>query len=107
MLKKATTDECGRGFINPNYRFQSIEIGEPLFDLVGKIVILGVSAAGIANLVATLSSTQHPHQLQANLLEILLSGDSVSIPNLSTIVGLASFLVLALAFIFLSRFDSL
>ena len=107
MLKKATTDECGRGFINPNYRFQSVEIGEPLSDLVGKIVILGVSAAGIANLVATLSGAQHPHQLQASLLEILLRGDSVSIPNLSTIVGLASFLVLALAFIFLSRFDSL
>jgi hypothetical protein len=107
MQKKAMTDEYGRVFINPNYRFQSVEIGEPLSDLVGKIVILGASAAGIANLVATLSGAQHPRQLQTNLLEILLSSDSVSIPNLSTIVGLVSFLVLALAFIFLSRFDSL
>jgi len=107
MLKKVPTDEYGRVFINPNYRFQSVEIGEPLSDLVGKIVILGVSAAGIANLVTTLSDAQHPHQLQANLLEILLNGDSVWIPNSSTIVGLVSFLVLALAFIFFSRFDSL
>lgn len=107
MLKKVPTDEYGRGFINPNYRFQSIEIGEPIPDQTGKIVILGVTAAGIANLVATPSGAQHPHQLQASLLEILLNGDSVSIPNSSTIVGLVSFLVLALAFIFLSRFDSL
>jgi len=98
------TDEYGRVFVNPNYRFQSVEIGEPIPDLTGKIVILGVTAAGIANPVATPAGAQHPHQLQASLLETLLNGDSVSIPNWSAIADLAAFLVLALALIILSRF---
>ena len=98
------TDEYGRVFVNPNYRFQSVEIGEPIPDLTGKIVILGVTAAGIANPVATPAGAQHPHQLQASLLETLQNGDSVSIPNWSAIADLAAFLVLALALIILSRF---
>ena len=98
------TDEYGRVFVNPNYRFQSVEIGEPIPDLTGKIVILGVTAAGIANPVATPAGAQHPHQLQASLLETLLNGDSVSIPNWSAIADLAAFLGLALALIILSRF---
>jgi adenylate cyclase len=99
------TDEYGRVFVNPNYRFQSIEIGkDPLPDLTGKIVVLGVTAAGVSNPVATPSGAQHPHQLQASLLETLLNGDSVSIPNWSAIADLAAFLGLALALIVLSRF---
>ena len=99
------TDEYGRVFVNPNYRFQSVEIGkDPLPDLTGKIVVLGVTAAGVSNPVATPSGAQHPHQLQASLLETLLNGDSVSIPNWSAIADLAAFLGLALALIILSRF---
>ena len=99
------TDEYGRVFINPNYQFRSVEIGEgPLPDLSGKIVIVGVTAAGIANPVATPSGAQHPHVLQASILETLINGDSVSIPNWSVIADLAAFLGLALALIILSRF---
>jgi adenylate cyclase len=99
------TDEYGRTFINPNYQFPSYEIGEdPLPVLSGKIVIVGVTAAGISNPVATPSGAQHPHVLQASILETLINGDSVSIPNWSVIADLAAFLGLALALIILSRF---
>ncbi len=99
------TDEYGRVFINPNYQFQSVEIGkDPLPDLNGKIVILGVTAAGIANPVATPAGAQHPHVLQASILETLINGDSVSIPVWSQLADLAAFLGLALALIVLSRF---
>ena len=99
------TDEYSRVFINPNYQFRSVEIGEgPLPDLSGKIVIVGVTAAGIANPVATPSGAQHPHVLQASILETLINGNSVSIPNWSVIADLAAFLGLALALIILSRF---
>lgn len=98
------TDEYGRVFINPNYRFQSYEIGaSPLPDLTGKIVILGVTAAGVSNPVATPSGAQHPHQLQASILETLINGDSVSIPNWTQLVDLIALLVLALALIIISR----
>ena len=98
------TDEYGRVFINQNYKFKSYEIGEPLPDLSGKIVILGVTAAGVANPVATPSGAQYPHDLQASILETLINGDSVAIPNWSTVADLAAFLGLALALIVLSRF---
>ena len=98
------TDEYGRVFVNPNYQFQSYEIGaDPLPDLSGKIAIVGVTAAGISNPVATPSGAQSPHQLQASLLETLLNGDSVSVPNWTGLVDLASFIVLAIALIAISR----
>jgi adenylate cyclase len=99
------TDEYGRVFVNPNYQFSSVEIGEdPLPDLSGKIVIVGVTAAGISNPVATPSGAQHPHFLQASILETLINGDSVSIPVWGQLADLAAFLGLALALIILSRF---
>ncbi len=99
------TDEYGRTFINPNYQFQSYEIGSsPLPDLTGKIAIVGVTAAGISNPVATPSGAQHPHQLQASILETLINGDSVSIPNWIPLVDLGGFLLLFLALVVISRF---
>jgi adenylate cyclase len=98
------TDEYGRVFINPNYQFQSVEIGkDPLPDLTGKIVVLGVTAAGLSNPVATPAGAQYPHQLQASILETLIKGDSVSIPNWAQLVDLAALLVLALSLIIISR----
>ena len=98
------TDEYGRVFINPNYVFPSVEVGGDIPRLDGKIVIVGVTAAGIANPVATPQGEQHPHVLQASILETLINGDSVAIPNWSAIADLAAFLGLALALIILSRF---
>ena len=99
------TDEYGRVFVNPNYKFQSFEIGAgPLPDLSGKIVVIGVTAAGIVNPVATPSGAQNPHQVQASLLETLLKGDSVSIPNWAQLADLAALVFLALTLIVVSRF---
>ena len=98
------TDEYSRMFINPNYQFPTYEIGkDPLPVLSGKIVILGVTAAGVSNPVATPSGAQYPHQLQASILETLINGDSVSIPNWTQLVDLAALLVLALSLIIISR----
>jgi adenylate cyclase len=97
------TDEYGRVFINPNYQFQSVEIGEPIPDLTGKMVILGVTAKGLANPIATPSGGQTPPQVQASLLETLIKGDSVSIPNWVALADLAAFVVLSLLIIILSR----
>ena len=98
------TDEYGRVFVNPNYQFSSVDIGQPIPDLTNKIVILGVTASGVANPVATPSGGQMPHQVQASLLETLLNGDSVSIPNWAQMADLAALVFLALTLIIVSRF---
>lgn len=68
------------------------------------MVVLGVTAAGVANPVATPQGARYPHQVQASLLETLVAGDSVSIPNWLPLVDLGSFLFLTLAMIVFSRF---
>ena len=99
------TDEYGRVFINPNYTFPTYEYGAgSLPDLTGKMVVLGVTAAGVANPVATPQGERYPHQVQASLLETLVAGDSVSIPNWLPLADLGSFLFLTLAMIVFSRF---
>ena len=97
------TDEYGRIFMNPNYVFPSVEVGGDIPRLDGKIVILGVTAKGLANPIATPSGGQTPPQVQASLLETLIKGDSVSIPNWVGLADLAAFLVLSLLIILLSR----
>ena len=97
------TDEYGRVFTNPNYVFSSFEVGENIPRLDGKIVLLGVTANGVANPVATPSGAQMPHQLQASLLQTLINGDSVSIPNWVSLVDLLAFVILSLAVIGLSN----
>lgn len=97
------TDEYSRVFMNPNYRFQTVEVGSDIPRLDGKIVVLGVSAKGVANPVATPSGAQMPHTVQASLLETLINGDSVSIPNWVGLIDLAAFVVLSLLIILLSR----
>jgi len=104
-LTLLNTDEYGRVFINPNYVFPTYEYGaQSLPDLTGKMVVLGVTAAGVANPVATPQGARYPHQVQASLLETLVAGDSVSIPNWLPLVDLGSFLFLTLAMIVFSRF---
>jgi adenylate cyclase len=98
------TDEYGRVFINPNYVFPTYEVGaQSLPDLKGKLVVLGVTAAGVANPVATPQGARYPHQVQASLLETLIAGDSVSIPNWTPLADLGAFLFLTLAMIVFSR----
>jgi adenylate cyclase len=97
------TDEYSRVFINPNYVFPSVEVGGDIPRLDGKIVIVGVTAAGIANPVATPQGEQHPHVLQASILETLLNGESVSIPNWASLADLGILLVLSLSLIVLSK----
>ena len=99
------TDEYSRVFINPNYKFASFEIGDKaLPDLTGKIVILGVTAAGIANPVATPQGAQYPHQLQASILQTLINGDSVAIPLWGQLADLGAFVFVCLSLIVVSRF---
>lgn len=97
------TDEYSRIFINWNYKFDQVDIGESVPDLTGKIVIVGVTAAGLSNPVPSPTGSQHPHMVQANILQTLLNGDSVSIPNWIVYAEYFSLFALALLIVVLSR----
>lgn len=99
------TDEYGRIFVNWNYKFDQIDLAEPLPDLSNKIVIVGVTAAGVSNPAPTPSGAIFPHNIQANILQTLLNGDSVSIPNWFSLVDYLSLFALILLIVFISRFN--
>lgn len=96
------TDEYSRVFVNWNYRFSEFSIADMPTDLTGKIVLLGVTAAGVTNPVATPVGAQFPHAVQANLLHTLLQGDSVAIPQWTQSADYAALILLTLAIILLS-----
>ena len=98
-----TTDAYSRVFVNWNYRFTEYSVAEPLPDLSGKIVILGVTAAGIANPVPTPVGSVYPHAVQATLLHTLLQGDSVAIPAWGSMLDYFVLVVLSLAIVLLSK----
>lgn len=97
------TDEYSRVFINWNYKFDQVDIGDIVPDLTGKIVIVGVTAAGLSNPVPSPTGSQHPHMVQANILQTLLNGDSVSIPNWIVYAEYFSLFALVLLIVVLSR----
>lgn len=99
------TDEYSRVFINPNYKFEQFNLGQSSFpDLSQKIVILGVSAAGIQNPVATAQGAVYPQQIQASILQTLLDGVSISIPVWVSSLDLALLFLLTLCIIVASNF---
>ena len=89
--------------MNWNYKFDQVDLGSNIPDLTGKIVLVGVTAAGIANPVASPSGAQYPHTVQANILQTLLNGDTVSIPNWISLVDYLGLIALILLVVFLSR----
>ena len=98
------TDEYGRIFINPNYKFQSLEVGtDSKMDLSQKIVILGVSAAGIQNPVATPQGAQFPQQLQASIVQTLLDGVSISVPAWTPVLDTSLLILITISILLISK----
>ena len=75
------TDERGSIWLKWNTEFESYNFGEPLPDLQGKTVIVGVTAKGIVPQVSTPGGLLYPHQLQANALQTIISDNPISRPQ--------------------------
>lgn len=98
------TDPYGRIFINPNYEFEQFDLAtDSNVDLNQKIVILGVTAAGVSNPVATAQGALYPQHVQASTLQTLLDGVSISIPGWVSSLDLALLLLLTFGVIILSK----
>jgi len=74
------TDSNGTIWLNTNYTFDQIEYGEPLEDLNGRTVLVGLSAKGIAPQIPTPQGLYYPHQLQASVVQGVMDGSSISRP---------------------------
>ena len=60
------TDQSGSIWINFSSQFQQIEYSDPLPNLQGKTVIVGVTAEGIMPILSTPRGSAYPHEIQAS-----------------------------------------
>jgi adenylate cyclase len=83
------TDYTGSIWINFSNQFQQIEYSDPLPDLQGKTVIVGVTAEGIQPILSTPKGAAYPHQIQASALQTIMNGDSITRPYWADLVEIA------------------
>ena len=120
-----STDNLGRIWIDWSQKSNSASITAIPANLEGAVVIVGVTAAGISNPVATSIGSVFPQDLQAAVIGTMMNGvniqrpdyaDGLEIISLAIVgiilllltrwvyVGLASVLILAAAAVFGSRY---
>jgi adenylate cyclase len=87
--------------LNTNYTFEEhTYAAEPLPDLRGKTVIIGLTASGLSSQLATPQGLFYPHQVQASALQTLMDGISISRPVWADIAEIFGILLISILIIF-------
>ncbi|CAB4222271.1 COG4252 Predicted transmembrane sensor domain [uncultured Caudovirales phage] len=99
---KIQTDDLGRLWIKPaGFRqFSSVSLPN---DFNGAIVIVGLTAKGLNNPVATSNGAVFPHYIQASILDTITKGINISRPDWATGAELLTVLVLCIISILIAR----
>lgn len=84
------TQTDGTAYIRFNNTFQEIEYldADSIPDLMGKMVIVGVTAEGVANPVPTPRGNLYPQQIQAHMLQNFIDGSNITRNELSALYEL-------------------
>ena len=98
---KITTDAVGRIWIDWATKPQQYSATKLPDDFNGKIVIVGITARGINNPVATAVGEVYPHHLQANVIDTVAGGSSISRPDWATGSELAFIVIVSVISLFL------
>ena len=72
------TDEHGRIWLAWNNKFETVEATEIDKKVEGKIVILGLTIEGVGGIIATPIGEKWAHEVQAQALQTLIDGTSIS-----------------------------
>lgn len=102
-FSKVPTDSLGRIWVD----WSSMPIEHSLMELPtkfdGGIVIVGLTARGLNNPVATPVGSVYPHYVQSAVLDTLTSGTVISRPNWADGAEVLAVIVLSILIIFLTR----
>jgi len=94
-FKTVQTDSVGRVWINWNTEIPT--------EIAGRVVLVGVTAAGITPLVPTPKGLMHPHRIQGALFETLLQGTAPIRPDWALAAELLAILVLGVGVAVISQ----
>jgi len=97
------TDSLGRVWIDWSQKNQSVSLSNLPADFKGAIVIVGTSAAGIGNPVATAMGPVWPQDLQAAVIGTMINKVNIKRPDWAEGAEVLSLIVLSLGLLFLSR----
>jgi adenylate cyclase len=97
------TDSLGRIWIDWSQKNQSVSLSNLPEDFKGSIVIVGVSAAGIVNPVATAIGPVWPQDLQAAVIGTMINKVNIKRPDWAEGAEVISLILLSLLLLILSR----
>jgi len=98
-----TTDNLGRVWIDWSQQSKSVSLVNLPKDFGGAIVIVGPTAAGVANPVPTAKGAVFPHQLQAAVISTMANGIVIQRPDWADGAEILGLLILGLLLLFLTR----
>jgi len=97
------TDSLGRIWIDWSQKNQSVSLSNLPEDFKGSIVIVGTSAAGIGNPVATAIGPVWPQDLQAAVIGTMINKVNIKRPDWAEGAEVISLVILSLLLLILSR----
>lgn len=100
---KITTDQTGRIWVDWSSMPVAHSASALPKDFAGGIVIVGLTAKGLNNPVATARGAIYPHYLQAAVLDTVLNNTNISRPDWATGTELLSVILLSIIAILLTR----
>jgi adenylate cyclase len=98
-----STDQFGRVWIDWSQQNQSYSLTDLPKDLAGAIVIVGPTAAGIANPLPTAKGAVHPHDIQAAVVGTMMNNVNIQRPDWADGAEILSILVAGILLLFLTR----
>ena len=102
-LNKITVDSLSRIWIDWSQTPKQHSLAKLPKDFNGEVVIVGLSAAGLVNPVATSKGEIWPQDLQATLLGTMLSGTTIQRPGYADELEIAALAIAGILLIFLMR----
>ena len=97
------TDSLGRVWIDWSQKNHSVSLNDLPQDFKGSIVIVGTSAAGIGNPVATAMGPVWPQDLQAAVIGTMINKVNINRPDWAEGAEAITLILLSLGLLFLSR----
>jgi adenylate cyclase len=100
---KLTTDQLGRIWVDWSSRPNQHSASNLPKDFNGSIVIVGVTAKGLNNPVASPIGAIYPHHLQAAVLDTVTSGTNISRPDYADGAEILALILIGVLLLFLTR----
>jgi adenylate cyclase len=98
-----TTDTLGRVWIDWSQQSKSVSLTTLPKDFAGAIVIVGPTAAGIANPVPTSKGAVWPHEVQASVVATMANGVTIQRPDWADGLEIVAIAIAGLLLLFLTR----